>query len=133
MSVKKKSDLTKAKEKLWELCKQITRKTYGNTCYTCGTPGLSGSNWQTGHFLTSSTCSMELRYDLKNLRPQCLPCNKWKSGNWQAYEERLIRDHGEEYVEELKVRNRLTKGNSYGIFWIRQKIEEYKNILKYGI
>lgn len=128
--MKKKSELTKRKEKLWELCKQITRKVYGDTCYTCKKKGLEGSNWQTGHFLTSSTCSMELRYDLKNLRPQCMPCNKWKSGNWPAYEEHLIRDHGLEYVDELKNRNKATKGGNYGIFWINQKIEEYETVLK---
>lgn len=130
---KKKSDLTKSKEKLWELCKQITRQTYGDTCYTCGSTGLSGSNWQTGHFLTSSTCSMELRYDLKNLRPQCMPCNKWKSGNWPAYERHLIKDHGEAYVAELKERNERTKGGNYGIFWIREKTEEYKKLLNHGV
>lgn len=126
----KKGEITKAKERLWELCKQIIRKKYGNTCYTCGTTGLAGSNWQTGHFLTSSTCSMELRYDLKNLRPQCMPCNKWKSGNWFAYEQRLIRDEGQEYVDELKRRNKETMGGNYGLVWIRAKTEEYKEILK---
>ena len=47
---KAKTSSTKAlKVKLWELCKQIIRKRYGNTCYTCGKSGLSGSSWQIGH------------------------------------------------------------------------------------
>lgn len=126
----KKGEITKAKDKLWELCKQIIRKKYGNTCYTCGTTGLAGSNWQTGHFITSSTCSTELRYDLKNLRPQCYRCNISLSGNWQRFEERLIWDEGQEYVDELKRRNRETQGQKYGLVWIKAKTEEYKEILK---
>lgn len=126
---KSRTPLAKAKDKLWELCKQITRSTYGNICYTCGRSGLEGSNWQTGHFITNSTCSAELRYDLKNLRPQCGSCNIWKSGNWVTFEENLIRDHGQEYVDELKRRNQKTKGLKYDLQWYEQKISEYQQLL----
>lgn len=126
-----KGEITKAKEKLWELCKKIIRELYPNVCYTCGKGGLVGRNWQTGHFLTSSTCSMELRYELKNLRPQCFSCNINKSGNWHEFEKRLIREEGQEYVDELKRRNDETKGGSYGLVWIRQKTEDYKELYKH--
>lgn len=120
--------ITKLKKKLWELCKQITRETYGNTCYTCGATGLAGSNWHTGHFLTKSLCSTELAYDLKNLRPQCYRCNIHLSGNWPAFELHLVLDHGQSYVDELKERNRKTKGGSFGSYWFEQKIAEYEAI-----
>jgi len=123
---RKKGEMTKLKEQLWELCKNITRATYGNVCYTCGKTGLFGGNWQTGHFLTKSTCSTEVAYDLKNLRPQCYHCNINLSGNWQVYEDRLIAAHGKRYVSELKKRNQQTKGGSYGSWWFRQKIQEYE-------
>lgn len=122
---RKKSPATKQKEKLWELCKQIIRKRWGNTCYTCGAQGLEGSNWHTGHFITKSLCSTELAYSLDNLRPQCYACNIHRSGNWVAYEANMIRDNGAKWVEALKQRNRDTIGNKYGSYWIAQKIEEY--------
>lgn len=123
---RKKSDLQKLKAKLWELCKQITRKRYGNTCYTCGKSGLEGGNWQTGHFISSSICSTELRYDLANLRPQCYNCNINKSGNWLAYEIHLKVDGVD--IEALKARNEATKNLMYREDWYETKIAEYQKI-----
>lgn len=117
--------LTPAKE-LWALCRQLTRAKYGNTCFTCGKLNLSGSDWQTGHFIAKSICSTELAYDLKNLRPQCAACNIWKSGNWLAFESHLIEEEGQGYVDELKTRNRATKGKSFGTYWLKQRIGDYK-------
>lgn len=125
----KKPQLTKLKKQLWELCKQITRKRYGNTCYTSGKTGLEGSNWQTGHFIPSSLCSTELRYDLKNLRPQSYKENINHSGNTLQFRRNLIRDHGIEYVEELEQRNEATKGLMYREQYYLDKIAEYKSIL----
>lgn len=121
---KKKSPLQKLKAQLWELCKNITRKQYGNTCYTCNKGGLEKGNWQTGHFISSSICSTELRYDLQNLRPQCYNCNINKSGNWLAYEQHLIRDNVD--VTLLKQKNEKTKNLMYREEWYEQKIEEYQ-------
>lgn len=126
---KKKSEATKQKEKLWELCKQLTRRRYGNMCYTCGQRDLVGQNWHTGHFITDSTCSTELSYDLDNLRPQCYRCNINLSGNWIAFEARMISEMGQEFVDALKQRNRDTIGLKYGSFWIEKKIEEYRALL----
>ena len=126
---KSRTPLAKIKDELWELCKQITRKRYGNRCYTCLKGPLEGSNWQTGHFITDATCSTELSYDLKNLRPQCYSCNINKSGNWVVFETKMIEFEGQEYVDELKRRNYATKGKKYDIIWYQNKIEEYKKIL----
>lgn len=119
----KKTPLRIAKNRLWELCKLLTRQVYGYNCYTCGN---YIEHPHTGHFLTDSTCSTELSYDLKNLRPQCYRCNIHLSGNWAVYEFNLIRDHGQEYVDELKLRNRETKGLSYHLDWFLEQIEEYE-------
>lgn len=121
---RKKSDLQKLKARLWTLCREVTRKRYGNTCFTCGKTGLEGSNWQTGHFVSSSICSTALRYDLKNLRPQCYNCNINKSGNWIAFEYNLQRDGVD--VQELKSENERTKGLMYREDWYMSKIVEYE-------
>lgn len=126
-TTKKKPSARLLKQKLWAECKRITRDRHGNTCYTCGRTPLEGSNWQTGHFIASSVCSVEMRYSLNNLRPQCYNCNINKSGNWPAFEEHLKRDGFD--VEALKQRNRDTVGEQYDSLWYLAKIEEYKNIL----
>ena len=124
---KVKSPLQKLKAQLWELCKNITRKQYGNICYTCNKGGLGKGNWQTGHFISSSICSTELRYDLQNLRPQCYNCNINKSGNWLAYEQHLIKDGVD--IDILKQKNEKTKNLMYREEWYEQKIKAYQAIL----
>ena len=121
-----KSKISKLQRELWEHCKRVTRKKYGNVCYTCGATGLESSNWHTGHFLTKSTCSALMKYDLDNLRPQCYRCNIHLSGNWVAFEEHLKRDKGEDFPAELKRRNQETSGAKYDELFYQSKIDEYK-------
>lgn len=123
---KSKTDGAKLKAKLWELCKQLTRKNYGYNCYTCGQACEAP---HTGHFISSSVCSTELRYDLDNLRPQCYRCNIHLSGNWLTYEQRLESEKGKGWVEVLKKRNQETKNIKYDSFWYQQKIEEYQKMI----
>lgn len=99
---KSKTPLTKLKDQLWQLCRAIIFKRYGNDCYCCGATGLAGSNRHLGHFIPSSVCSTELRYSLDNLRPCCYRCNIHLSGNWPAFEAHLISDGID--VEALKRR-----------------------------
>ncbi len=124
---RKSGEITKLKAKLWQLCREIQIKKYGNSCYSCLVDGLSGSGLHLGHFITSSTCSTELRYDLSNLRPQCYRCNIHLSGNWVVFERELIAEGVD--VEALKARNAATKGTVYPLSWFASKIEEYKNLL----
>lgn len=122
----KKPSIRLLKDKLWKECKRIIRERHGNTCYTCGANPLEGSNWQTGHFIPSSICSTEMRYDLNNLRPQCMRCNIHLSGNWPAYEKHLLKDNID--IQGLKDRNEKTKGQMYRADWYLAKIEEYKQL-----
>jgi hypothetical protein len=124
-----KTDLAKLKEKLWQLCRKIVKLLYPHVCYTCGKPLIDGSNdFHTGHFIPSSICSTVLRYLLDNLRPQCSGCNVWKSGNWLAFENHLIKDLGKQFVADLKKLNQETKGKKYDVLWYQMKIEEYEAI-----
>lgn len=119
--------ISKLKKILWVLCREVTRATFGNTCYTCKKAELSGSNWQTGHFITSSTCSTAMRFDLRNLRPQCYHCNINLSGNWVLFERNLKKD-GQD-VQELKTQNDLGKGIVYPREWFDAKIAAYQQLL----
>ena len=122
-----KSPLAKLKNELWQLCRKMIKQKYAHECYTCGKTLVDGQqDFHIGHFISSSICSTELRYDLDNLRPQCSGCNVWKSGNWIAYEQRLIIEHGENYVKDLKEKNQRTKGLKYDELWYKDKIKEYE-------
>jgi len=120
--------MQKAKAQLWQECRRITFASHGDTCYTCYAQDLMGSNKQCGHFLPSSVCSVALRYDLRNLRPQCMRCNINLSGNWIEYEKHLIRDLGEQIVATLKSENEQTKNKQYDILWYLATIDTYKKL-----
>jgi hypothetical protein len=131
---KVKRPLTKLKKKLWEECKRIVRLRYQRPdgtyrCYTCDHP-LEKAQCQTGHFIPSSVCSTEMRYDLGNLRIQCYRCNINLSGNWIEYEKRLNKEMGAEYTLSLKHRNESTKGLMYREDWYEMYIQNYKDIIK---
>lgn len=120
---KGKSETAKLKEALWKLCRAIIIARHGRNCYTCPAQDLEKSNLQIGHFIPSSVCSTEMRYDLDNLRPQCFACNIWKSGNWPAYEQHLIKDGLD--PDGLKARNRATVGMKADSLWYKATIATY--------
>ncbi len=125
---KKTTDLSKLKKELWELCKQIIRKRYGNTCYTCDAHPLEGSNWHTGHFIAQSICGVYLKYDLRNLRPQCYRCNISLVGNGAVFYHRLLGELGPDYLSSLFAdKERITKLTPQ---FLREKIEEYKAMIQ---
>lgn len=117
------SGVKQLKTKLWAECKRITRARHGYVCYTCGKPTDVP---HTGHFITSSTCSVEMRYSLDNLRPQCYHCNINLSGNWVAYEKHLRADGFD--TEKMKQKNEDTKGLQYDILWYERKLAEYRGL-----
>lgn len=122
----KKQTITQLKKKLWEEIKRIVRKTYisDDGQYRCFTCGQICEAPHTGHIITSSLCSMEMRYSFENLRLQCYACNIHKSGNWVEFKKRL----GDEYINDLIKRNDETKGGSYGMSWVENKLAEYKTL-----
>ena len=125
---KHRSDSKKLQTKLWELCKQITRKKYGNECYTCGKKGLESLNWHTGHFIPKGSCGGFLKYDLRNLRPQCYNCNINLGGNGALFSRNMIIREGQEYVDKIfEDRNKELPGKqSYEYY--QMLFEKYKLI-----
>lgn len=78
-------------EDLDEVVSKIVRMKYANTkgivdCYTCSWSG----NWKhldCGHFISRS--KLWLRWDFRNLRPQCKKCNQMLYGNVAVFSEKL--------------------------------------------
>jgi tRNA G26 N,N-dimethylase Trm1 len=98
---KSKSPIRKLQDELWEQCRRIIKERYGNVCYTCKKGPLEGSNWQIGHFIPKAACGAYLKYDLRNLRPQCFHCNINHSGNGSMFYHNLRQDEGQEFVDKL--------------------------------
>jgi hypothetical protein len=127
---KKKTDLKKTQEKLWELCKAITRRKFalgrGWQCYTCRKPIDEPAKAHTGHFIPSAACGAFLRYDLRNLRVQCYFCNINLGGNGTAFYRRLVEDEGQEYVDQLfRDKQKIVKAD---IWFYQNLVDEYQVI-----
>lgn len=121
----KKLTSSQLQKKLWIECKRIIRAKYGNTCFTCGKVGLEGSNFHTGHFIAKSVCGAYLKYDLRNLRPQCFHCNINCGGRGAEFYQKLVEVEGQKYVDEL-FRDKERIVNAYDRY-VEQLIE-YKRL-----
>lgn len=93
---------------LWQLCKEIIRKKYGSTCYTCGQGGLAGSNWHTGHLWPKASLGSYMKYDLRVLRPQCYRCNIHLGGNGAVFYEKMCRENGDGYMSGLEKEKQIS-------------------------
>ena len=98
---KKAISISKLQKLLWVECKRIIRAKYGNKCYTCGKQGLVGSDWHTGHFIPKGACGAFLKYDLRNLRPQCYHDNINLGGNGATFYKLMVEREGQRYVDQL--------------------------------
>lgn len=118
---------------LWEHCKRIIRARYALKspqnapesweCYTCGRIITDKKNAHTGHFIAKSVCGAFLKYDLRNLRVQCMDCNVWKGGNGAIFYRNMVEREGQEYVDQLF----LDKQKSIkAIDRYLEQLEEYK-------
>jgi hypothetical protein len=120
-----KTPISKLQRQLWEECKRIIRAKYGNVCYTCGKGNLEGSNWQTSHFIPKASLGAYLKYDLRVLRPACYHCNINLGGNGAEYYRRMVKELGQEAVDEIfKDRQKTVKAYDH----YQELLEEYKQI-----
>lgn len=122
-----KQKISIVQRKLWKLCKEITRKKYGNTCYTCHQMGLSGVNWHTGHLWAKASLGAYLKYDLRVLRPQCYNCNINRGGMGADFYQRMLIEIGEEKMAQLQ-RDRQVIVNAMDHY--QKLISEYEKILQ---
>lgn len=124
---KSKQSISKIQRDLWELCKQIIRKKYGNVCYTCGASGLVGGNWHTGHLMAKASLGAYLKYDLRVLRPQCYKCNIHHGGAGAEFYRKMTVEIGPTAMDEL-IRDRQVSVKAYDHYI--KLIGEYTEVLK---
>lgn len=121
-----KQPISKLQRKLWVYCRLLTRRKYGNECYTCGEKGLEGSNWHTGHLIAKAAIGANLKYDLRVLRPQCGVCNIFRGGAGADFLRNMIIREGQEYVDGI-FRDRTLTTKAYPYY--EMLIEKYKLML----
>lgn len=120
-----KQSISKLQRALWQHCKRIIRERYGNTCYSCGTTNLCGSNWHTGHLWAKASLGAFLKYDLRILRPQCYRCNINLGGAGADFYKKLIKEIGQEKIAELEAdRSRSVKAYDH----YQKLLSDYKLI-----
>ena len=105
---KSKEPISKVQRKLWELCKQIIRKRYPHTCYTCGQTRLTGTNLQTGHMWAKASLGAYLKYDLRVLRPQCSRCNLFLGGMGAEFYKNMLEEIGPQKMAQLEGDRKVT-------------------------
>lgn len=125
----KKPTVAKLKKELDILVSKFVRYSsvigeYGK-CYTCGLvrPKME---LQCGHFISRQYNGT--RYDLDNLRTQCVNCNVWRRGNIAFFSANLLEELGKERFDALIKRGRTLK--QFFVPELTEKIEEYKKMLK---
>jgi hypothetical protein len=95
------------------------------SCITCG----SIHYWKDidcGHYIPRAR--QATRYDPMNSHCQCKKCNRFRGGEHDIYEERLIEKYGEEKVKDLKLKAKL--GGKYDTYLLQQLIIEYREKVK---
>ena len=123
---KGKQKISVIQRRLWLLCKEITRKRYGNTCYTCEASALIGSNWQTGHMWAKASVGAYLKYDLRILRPQCAVCNLFQGGRGADFYRKMLQEIGQSAMDALEKDRQVTVN---AMEHYLRLIEEYKSLL----
>lgn len=103
------------KKDLWRVFSKWIRQRDKGICYTCGEPGN-----EAGHYYHSK--GFLIHFEERAVHTQCPTCNRWKSGNLQAYALKLVEDYGPDILDEF---NNLRQ-NRY-----KAKREDYETKIAY--
>ena len=93
-------------------------------CYTCdATLQIGTPNCQGGHWLPKSANSIYY-FDERNVKSQCWNCNLNLSGNSEEFRLRLIKEYGEDVIQEMSDTRMMLEKRSRG--WYVDKIIYYR-------
>jgi hypothetical protein len=96
--VKIKSLEAKLKKVLYPLIKARDK----GVCISSGQKGLTGRNYQAGHYIKAELCNLIYRYDVRNINGQRSYDNLYLRGNAPAYRKGMIKKWGIKVVEEIE-------------------------------
>ena len=86
--------------KVWKECVRIIRKRYDHVCIACSKPA-QGKNLHTGHYFRKKFIPLQMKYDIRLLRPECSYCNLRLYGNLEWYTINLIKQEGADYLLDI--------------------------------
>lgn len=92
-------------------------------CITCG----AWKPWKEmdcGHYIPRHRRGT--RFDLRNLRPQCVECNKWREGEHWKYRQALVEELGEKEVEALELTASLWGDGRHPREWLISEIKKWR-------
>lgn len=122
--MKRKPTVSKLKRKLDAVFSQYIRLKSSEAglakCYTCGVT----KDWQSlqnGHYIPRR--HLNTRWLELNCKPQCMPCNIYKKGNYDVYALNLTKEYGPNILKDLNRAKNITK--KFTILDLQRKIEEY--------
>jgi hypothetical protein len=117
--------IAKLKKEADRLCSEYVRRSHPPVCYTCEKKFGNWKELQNGHFI--SRYKLTTRYDLENLRPQCVGCNYF-GNQTHIFALKLLEELGEEKYKELLKRGNQTLQITRK--WIEGIIEDLKGRIK---
>jgi len=118
-----------AKDKAWKVFSKFIRSRdtcgLGTECYTCGKWGnfktMDAGHFQPGRFGI-------FLFDERQVHAQCKRCNIFLKGNWPNYYKRMVKEYGQDDVNEmLEARTQIKQWKTYELEEIHKK---YKAKLK---
>jgi len=95
------------------------------SCYTCG-ENKHYKEMQAGHYIKRSR--KMLKFDERNVRPQCQRCNLFLDGNQDAFAVRLEQEYGYGILQELdKVKWQEKRFTRKELLDLSDKYEQKRN------
>lgn len=93
-------------------------------CYTC----QKVMHWKeadAGHWIKRGHASV--RWDERNVKPQCQRCNHFLDGAQDAFAVALLQEYGPETLEELMRLKHTAK--KWTMYELRELLEQYRELL----
>jgi len=120
--------------KLWAIFSKFIRLKFSDekgfcTCYTCGRIGF-WSAMDCGHGISRQ--HLATKFDERNNRPQCGPCNGFEGGRREVFKEKMDQEHGAGTWDrmELKARGVYHRSDFDFEVMIKYYSEEVKKLKK---
>jgi hypothetical protein len=112
----------KLKKELDTVFSLYVRQIYPKVCYTCNKPA---ERLQCGHYISRQY--LVTRWSIDNCRPQCWGCNGYGKGQPLIFEEKLKKEYGNDFVENMKAsRHQMMKVDRH---WYQEQIDKYKQLI----
>lgn len=93
-------------------------------CYTCSKP-MHWKEADAGHWVKRQ--HMAIRWDERNVKPQCQRCNHFLGGAQDAFAVALLTEYGPDTLEELMRLKHATK--KWSMHELRELFEQYRELL----